>query len=102
MSTPDVPGMTRTRHWRADVAVRVPCESERTLADAAARRIETPAEVETAEVQTVVGLKPTLSATVVTIRVELRAVDAYCERTVESALQDAPGAEQVQSVTPDE
>ena len=100
MSTPEIPGMTHTTHWAAAVAVRVPCESDRTLADAAARRLETPVDVEAVEVERVVGLKPTLSATVVTVRVEFRTVDAYAERTVESALQDAPGAEQVQTVTP--
>jgi hypothetical protein len=92
--------MARTTHWAAAVAVRVPCESDRSLAEAAARRIESTPEVETATVETVSGLKPTLSATVVTVRVTLWTVDTYSETTVETALRDAPGAEQVQTVTP--
>lgn len=96
------PPTERTIHWTATVTVRVPCESDRSLAADAARRVETIPEVEAAEVETVSGLKPTLSATVVTVRIKLRTADACPEASLESALQDVPGGEQVQRVAPAE
>lgn len=100
MSTPDFPGMARTAHWTASVTVRVPCESDRSLADAAARRIEAVSAVELAAVETVSGFTPALSATVVTVRVTVRTADDHSELALESTLQNAPGAKRVQSVTP--
>lgn len=94
------PPTERTTHWTATVTVRVPCESDRSLAADAARRLEATAEVQAVDVKAVSGLTPTLSATVVTVQVTLRTTDAYSEVALESALEDAPGAERVQGVAP--
>lgn len=97
MSTPNSIKMA-TAHWSARVAIRVPSESERNLAAAATRRLETTDAVSNASVEAICGLKPTLSATIVTVRVALRTAEACTQTTLESALEGTPGAEQVQTV----
>lgn len=92
---------TTTTRWVARVAIRVPSESDRTLAAAATRRLSTAEDVDSVDIDEMTGLKPTLSATVVTVSVSLRTTDGCSRPAVESALETVPGLEQIQSVAPE-
>jgi hypothetical protein len=92
--------VAQATHWIAHVAVRVPCGSDRTLATATTRRLETAEEIDGVEIAEVIGLQPTLSATVVTVSVSLQTTDECSRTVVESALETVPGLEQIQTVTP--
>jgi hypothetical protein len=98
--------MTTTRHsesamdYQAVVAVRVPREDGGDLTSSAKRRLETASEVQTVEVREVCGLDPALSATVVTLAVEIRASATADDEAVAACLDAAPGTEQVKDVRP--
>jgi hypothetical protein len=86
--------------WTACVAIRVPAESDRTLAEAATRRLSTADKIDRVQIDEIAGLKPTLSATVVTVAVSLQTTTS-CSRTVlESALETVSGLEQIQTAAP--
>lgn len=98
--------MTATRHpdpateFQAVVAVRVPQADGDDLTTSASRRLEAGPEIETVDVVEMRGLDPTLSATVVTLAVEVRASATPDDETVAACLDAAPGTEQVEEVRP--
>lgn len=104
-STAVIP-MTATRHpdpateFQAVVAVRVPQADGDDLTTSASRRLEAGPEIETVDVVEMRGLDPTLSATVVTLAVEVRASATPDDETVAACLDAAPGTEQVEEVRP--
>jgi serine kinase of HPr protein (carbohydrate metabolism regulator) len=83
--------------YQAVVAVRVPREDGGDLTSSAKRRLETASEVQTVEVREVCGLDPALSATVVTLAVEIRA-PTLDRAAVEHRLDNAPGTERVEQL----
>ncbi|MHB9287223.1 hypothetical protein ACKVMT_09310 [Halobacteriales archaeon Cl-PHB] len=89
---------TRPSEYRAVVAVRVPCDGGDDLATAASHRLERRATVETATIDDLRDLKPSLSATVVTVSVRVRIVEETDRSTVEQHLEAAPGVERVDGV----
>ncbi len=89
---------TRPSEYRAVVAVRVPCDGGDDLATAASHRLERRAPVETATIDDLLGLEPSLSATVVTVSVRVRIADDSDRAAVERHLGDAPGVERVDGV----
>jgi hypothetical protein len=95
--------MTTTRQpdlaaeFQAVVAVRVPQRDGDDLTTSASRRLEAGPDIEAVDVLEMRGLDPTLSATVVTLAVEVRA-PTLDQATVEQRLNEAPGTEQVEQL----
>lgn len=95
--------MTATRHrdpattFQAVVTVRVPQRDGDDLTTSASRRLEAPSDVEGVDVVEMRDLDPTLSATVVTLAVEVRA-PTLDRATVEQRLDNAPGTEGVEQL----
>lgn len=98
--------MTTTRHpdpaaeFQAVVAVRVPQRDGDDLTTSASRRLEAGPDIEAVDVREMRGLEPMLSATVVTVAVEVRASATPDDETVAACLDAAPGTEQVETVQP--
>lgn len=84
--------------FTADLTMRIPENDEGSLAHSATRRLETQTGLDTAEVVTLQGLNPGLSATTVHFECHLKATKQETTQHVERLLEDAPGTETVERV----
>ena len=92
--------MSHTNRWTANVAVRVPRDSGRSLPAAATRRLESASGVDSVEVESVRSLDPALAATVIHLNVVVMIGEDQSPETVETALEAAPGTEHVETTAP--
>jgi hypothetical protein len=92
--------LDRRTVWRAVVAVRVPPTDGDDLATSACRRLERENGVAEAALEGLMGVDPTMSATVVTVDVRVEATVRLDDEAVADRLTAAPGAERVDDVQP--
>lgn len=87
----------QTRQWIAHAAVRVPRDDGPDIEEHLHRRLTTPTTVDDVEIISLEGIKPGLSATLVTVAVRVSA-GADSAGTIKHRLSGAPGVESIEAV----
>lgn len=84
--------------FTADLTMRIPENDEGSLAHSATQRLETQSGLDAAEIVTLQGLDPGLSATTIQFECHLQATKQETAQRIKGLLEDAPGTETVDRV----
>lgn len=90
----------RYDRWTATVAVRIPRNGGADLETAAAGRLERSPELETVEIRTLAGIEPALAATIAQFDIGIETSTTLDRTAVKEELEQAPGTERVETLTP--